>query len=130
MSTLIDKFIRYVKFNTQSDTETGLTPSTPGQMILAIELTKELEEMGLENVNLDENGYIMAVLPSNLDHEVSTVGFVAHMDTSPDFSGRKVKPQFWENYDGNDILLNEEQNIVMKVADFPELKKYKGQTIM
>lgn len=130
MNTLIDKFIKYVKFDTESDTETGLTPSTPGQMVLAQELIKELQEMGLENVSLDGNGYIMAVLPSNLDHEVPTVGFVAHMDTSPDFSGKHVKPQFWENYDGKDILLNKEQNIVMKVADFPELKQYKGQTII
>ncbi|WP_461631791.1 peptidase T [Labilibaculum euxinus] len=130
MSALIEKFIRYVKFDTQSDTETGLTPSTPGQMFLAKELTRELEEMGLENISLDENGYIMAVLPSNLDHEVPAVGFVAHMDTSPDFSGKHVNPQFWENYNGEDIVLNEEKDIVMKVADFPELKKYKGQTII
>lgn len=130
MSALIDKFIRYVKMDTESDTETGLTPSTPGQMVLAKLLAKELEDMGLENVSLDPNGYVMGVVPSNLDYEVSTVGFVAHMDTSPDFSGRNVKPQFWENYDGNDIVLNAEQNIVMKVADFPDLKQYVGQTII
>ena len=130
MNTVVNKFLKYVKFDTESDTETGLTPSTPGQMVLAQELTKELEEMGLENVSLDPNGYVMAVLPSNLDHEVPTVGFVAHMDTSPDFSGKHVKPQIWEDYNGNDILLNEEQKIIMKVADFPELKQYKGQTII
>jgi len=130
MSAVTDKFIRYVKFDTESDTETGLTPSTPGQMVLAQVVAKELEEMGLENVSLDENGYIMAVLPSNLDKEVPAVGFVAHMDTSPDFSGKNIKPQFWENYNGEDILLNKAQDIVMKVADFPELKQYKGQTII
>ncbi len=130
MNTVVNKFLKYVKFDTESDTETGLTPSTPGQMVLAQELTKELEEMGLENVSLDPNGYVMAVLPSNLDHEVPTVGFVAHMDTSPDFSGKHVKPQIWTDYNGEDILLNEEQNIIMKVADFPELKQYKGQTII
>ncbi|WP_372753740.1 peptidase T [Labilibaculum sp.] len=130
MSAVIEKFIKYVKFDTESDTETGLTPSTPGQMILAQELTRELEEMGLENVSLDENGYIMAVLPSNIERKVPTVGFVSHMDTSPDFSGKHVKPQFWEDYDGGDIVLNKDQDIIMKVADFPELKKYKGQTII
>jgi tripeptide aminopeptidase len=130
MNTVVDKFIKYVKFDTESDTETGLTPSTPGQMVLAQELTRELGEMGLKEVSLDENGYIMAVLPSNLEHKVPTVGFVAHMDTSPDFSGKHVKPQFWENYDGGDIILNKDQDIVMKVNDFPELKKYKGQTVI
>lgn len=130
MNTVVNKFLKYVKFDTESDTETGLTPSTPGQMVLAQELTKELEEMGLKNVSLDSNGYVMAVLPSNLDHEVPTVGFVAHMDTSPDFSGKHVKPQIWLDYNGDDILLNEEQKIIMKVADFPELKQYKGQTII
>ena len=130
MSTVVDKFIRYVKFDTESDTQTGLTPSTPGQMVLAKELAKELEEIGLVDVSLDENGYVMGVLPSNLDKEVPSVGFVAHMDTSPDFSGKNVNPQFVENYNGEDIVLNKEQNIVMKVADFPELKKYKGQTLI
>lgn len=130
MSTVVDKFIKYVKFDTESDTETGLTPSTPGQMVLAQELVKELEEIGLQNVSVDENGYVMGVLPSNLDKEVPTVGFVAHMDTSPDFTGKNVKPQFVENYNGEDIVLNAEQNIVMKVADFPELTQYKGETLI
>ena len=130
MSTVTDKFIRYVKFDTESDTETGLTPSTPGQMVLAEELRNELEEIGLENVSLDENGYLMGTLPSNLDHEVPAIGFVAHMDTSPDFSGKNVNPQFVENYNGEDIVLNQAENIVMKVADFPELTQYKGQTLI
>jgi tripeptide aminopeptidase len=130
MNTVVDKFLKYVKFDTESDTETGLTPSTPGQMVLAQELAKELEEIGLENVSLDENGYVMGVLPSNLDKEVPKVGFVAHMDTSPDFSGKNVKPQIVENYDGADLVLNNSQNIVMKVSDFPELSNYKGQTLI
>ncbi len=130
MTAVVDKFIKYVQFDTESDTETGLTPSTPGQMVLAQELVKELEEMGMSNVSLDENGYVMAVLPSNIDKKVATVGFVAHMDTSPDFTGKHVRPQFVENYNGEDIVLNKEQNIVMKVTDFPDLKMYKGQTLI
>ncbi|WP_321306936.1 peptidase T [Marinifilum fragile] len=130
MNTVVDKFLKYVKFDTESDTETGLTPSTPGQMVLAKELAKELEEIGLENVSVDENGYVMGVLPSNIDREVPKVGFVSHMDTSPDFSGKNVKPQILEDYNGMDIVLNKEQNIVMKVSDFPELIKYKGQTLI
>ena len=130
MNTVVDRFLRYVKFDTQSDTETGLTPSTPGQMVLAKELAKELEDIGLQNVSVDENGYVMGILPSNLDREVPKVGFVAHMDTSPDFTGKNVKPNLVENYNGLDITLNEEQNIVMKVKDFPELLKYKGQTLI
>lgn len=130
MTTVVDKFIKYIQYDTESDTQTGLTPSTPGQMVLAQELVKELEEMGMSNVSLDENGYVMAVLPSNIEKEVSVVGFVAHMDTSPDFTGKHVKPQFIENYDGGDIVLNKEQNIIMKVADFPDLKMYEGQTLI
>lgn len=130
MTAVVDKFIKYVQFDTESDTQTGLTPSTSGQMVLAQELVKELEEMGMSNVSLDENGYVMAVLPSNIDKKVATVGFVAHMDTSPDFTGKNVKPQFVENYNGEDIVLNKEQNIVMKVTDFPDLKMYKGQTLI
>ena len=130
MTAVVDKFIKYVQFDTESDTQTGLTPSTPGQMVLAKELAKELEEMGMSQVSVDENGYVMAVLPSNMDKEIPTVGFVSHMDTSPDFTGKHVKPQFVENYDGGDIVLNKEQNIVMKVADFPDLKMYKGQTLI
>jgi len=130
MTAVVDKFIKYVQFDTESDTQTGLTPSTPGQMVLAQELVQELKEMGMSEVSLDENGYVMAVLPSNIDKEVSAVGFVAHMDTSPDFTGKHVKPQFVENYNGGDIVLNKEQNIIMKVADFPDLKMYQGQTLI
>ncbi|MRT94035.1 peptidase T [Ancylomarina sp. 16SWW S1-10-2] len=130
MTEVVNKFIKYVQFDTESDTQTGLTPSTPGQMFLAQELVKELEEMGMSDISLDQNGYVMAILPSNMDKKIPTVGFVAHMDTSPDLTGKNVKPQFVENYDGEDIVLNKEQNIVMKVADFPDLKMYKGQTLI
>lgn len=130
MSIVTDKFLKYVKFDTESDTQTGLTPSTPGQMVLAQELKKELEELGLEQVSLDENGYIMGVLPSNIAKEVPAIGFIAHMDTSPDFSGKNVNPQIIKEYDGKDITLNQAENIVMKVKDFPELKNYKGQTLI
>lgn len=130
MSIVTDKFLKYVKFDTESDTQTGLTPSTPGQMVLAQELKKELEELGLEQVSLDENGYVMGVLPSNIDKEVPAIGFIAHMDTSPDFSGKNVNPQIIKEYDGEDITLNQSENIVMKVKDFPELKNYKGQTLI
>ena len=92
MTAVVDKFIKYVQFDTESDTQTGLTPSTPGQMVLAQKLVNELEEMGMSDVSLDPNGYVMAVLPSNIDKKVATVGFVAHMDTSPDFTGREEAP--------------------------------------
>lgn len=130
MSIVTNKFLKYVKFDTESDTQTGLTPSTPGQMVLAQELKLELEELGLEQVSLDKNGYIMGVLPSNIDKEVPAIGFIAHMDTSPDFSGKNVNPQIIKEYDGEDITLNQAENIVMKVKDFPELKNYKGQTLI
>jgi tripeptide aminopeptidase len=130
MSTVVERFLKYVKFDTESDTQTGLTPSTPGQMVLAKELVQELKDLGLENAEVDENGYVMAVLPGNVDHEVPVVGFVAHMDTSPDFSGKNVNPKFVENYDGGDILLNGNENIVLSPKDFPELKEYVGQTLI
>ena len=90
---VVDRFLNYVKFDTQSDELTNLTPSTPGQMIFAQALEKELQSMGLENISLDENGYLMATLPGNIDKKVPTVGFIAHLDTSPDMSGRHVNPR-------------------------------------
>lgn len=130
MSRVIERFLKYVKIDTESDEKTGLTPSTPGQMVLARELAEELKDLGLENVDVDNNGYVMAVLPSNVDRAVSPVGFVAHMDTSPDFSGKHIKPQFVENYDGGDIILNGDDDIILSPKDFPELLKYKGQTLI
>lgn len=127
---LTERFLHYVSKDTQSDELTQMTPSTPGQMAFAQDLKKELEEMGMTEVSLDENGYLMASLPSNTDKEVPVVGFIAHMDTSPDMSGRNVKPRIVENYDGNDILLNAEENIVLSSSYFPELKKYVGQDLI
>ncbi|MDE6809716.1 MAG: hypothetical protein K2J42_06475, partial [Muribaculaceae bacterium] len=101
---VVDRFLKYVKFDTQSDELTGMTPSTPGQMEFARYLEGILREMKLTDVYLDENGYLMATLPSNIDRKVPTVGFIAHLDTSPDMSGRNVAPRIVENYDGNDIV--------------------------
>jgi len=130
MDNLVKRFIEYVKVDTESDTETGLVPSTPGQLFFAKQLVEELKSLGLENVSIDENAYVMATLASNIDKDVPVVGFLSHMDTSPDFSGKNVKPQFVENYDGKDIVLHEEKNIILKTEDFPELKHYVGETLI
>lgn len=130
--TLVDRFLEYVKFDTQSDELTNMTPSTPGQMIFAQHLRKELEDLGLEEITLDDNGYLMASLPSNLPAgvEVPTVGFIAHLDTSPDMSGRHVSPRIVKNYQGGAIELNKEQGIVLSPTDFPELENYLGQDLI
>jgi tripeptide aminopeptidase len=130
MSKVIEKFLKYVSYDTKSDEESTTVPSTTGQMILAKELVKELKEMGIEQVSIDDNGYVMATLPSNLEKDVPTIGFIAHMDTAPDMSGENVKPKFVENYDGEDIILNAENNIVLSPKDFPELKNYIGKTLI
>lgn len=125
-----DRFLQYVKFDTQSDELTNLWPSTPGQMIFAQHLEQELQKMGLTEVTLDDNGYLMATLPANTSKPVPTVGFIAHLDTSPDMSGRHVHPRIIENYDGNPITLNEEHGIVLSPREFPELDHYKGQALI
>lgn len=127
---VLDRFLSYTKFDTQSDELTNLTPSTPGQMIFAQALEKELKKIGLEDISLDENGYLMATLPSNIDKDVPTVGFIAHLDTSPDMSGRHVNPRIVKNYDGGDITLDAENGVVLSQKDFPELKDYVGQDIV
>ena len=127
---VVDRFLNYVKFDTQSDELTNLTPSTPGQMIFAQALAKELQSMGLENISLDENGYLMATLPGNIDKKVPTVGFIAHLDTSPDMSGRHVNPRIVKAYEGGDIVLDKDSNVVLSPADFPELCEYKGQDLI
>ena len=127
---VVDRFLNYVKFDTQSDELTDLTPSTPGQMIFAQALEKELQSMGLENISLDENGYLMATLPGNIDKKVPTVGFIAHLDTSPDMSGRHVNPRIVKAYEGGDIVLDKDSNVVLSPADFPELCEYKGQDLI
>ncbi len=130
MITVVDRFLQYVKFDTQSDELTNLTPSTPGQMIFAQHLEKDLKQLGLSDISLDDNGYLMATLPSNCDKQVPTVGFIAHLDTSPDMSGHHVSPRIVENYDGGDIVLNAEKNIILSPAQFPELSDYKGQDLI
>lgn len=127
---VIDRFLGYVKIDTQSDELTNLTPSTPGQMAFAKELVVELKGIGLVDVELDENGYVMATLPANTEKEVPTLGFIAHMDTSPDMSGHNVQPRIVEKYDGEDIVLNAEENIILKTEDFPEIKGYVGNDII
>lgn len=113
--TLVERFLEYVKFDTQSDELTNMTPSTPGQMVFAEYLKKQLEELGLKDITLDANGYLMATLPSNLPVGVSvpTVGFIAHLDTSPDMSGKHVNPRIVKAYPGGDIVLNEADNVVL-----------------
>jgi tripeptide aminopeptidase len=123
---VVDRFLKYVKYDTESSTTTGTTPSTAKQLILAEELKKELISIGLDDVTLDKNGYVMATLPSNSSKQIPTIGFVAHMDTSPDLTGKNVNPRIIKNYDGKDIVLNKEQNIILSPNDFPELNKSNG----
>ena len=130
MSKVVEKFLRYVSYDTKSDEESTTVPSTVGQMVLAKELVKELKEMGIQQVSIDDNGYVMATIPSNVEKDVPAIGFIAHMDTSPDMSGENVNPKFVYNYDGKDIILNKEKNIILSPKDFPELKNYVGQTII
>lgn len=130
MERLIDRFIKYVKIDTKSDPHSTSCPSTEKQFNLARELTKELEDMGLKDVSMDENGYVMATLPSNTDKAIPKLGFIAHMDTSPDMSGENVNPQIVKAYDGGDIILNEEKNVILSPDDFPELKNYIGEDLI
>lgn len=127
---IIARFIKYVTIDTESDPNNPAFPSTKKQWNLAKILEKELNQIGLQDVELDENCYIMATLPSNLDYEVPTIGFISHIDTSPDFTGKNVNPQIIENYDGKDIILNKEKNIVLSPDYFEDLVQYKGQTII
>lgn len=130
MQQLIDRFLGYVKIDTQSNPNSKTTPSTEKQWNLATELAYELERIGLKEVTIDDNAYIMATLPSNVDKEVPTIGFISHFDTSPDFNGTDVNPQIIENYDGKDIILNKEKNIVLTPDYFDDLLQYKGQTLI
>lgn len=127
---VVDRFLEYVKFDTQSDELTNLTPSTPGQMVFAQYLEEKLKELGLKDVSLDENGYLMATLPGNTTAEVPTIGFIAHLDTSPDMSGRHVNPRIVKSYDGSDIVLNAEKEIVLSPNQFPELLHYTDQDLI
>jgi len=130
MLKISKRFIRYTKIDTQSNEDSTTCPSTNKQFILAKVLKDELEEMGINKTELDENGYLYATIPSNIKNKVPTIGFIAHMDTSPEISGEDVKPRIIENYSGNDILLNKENNIILPVKEFPELSNYKGQDLI
>lgn len=130
MQKIVDRFVKYITIDTQSDPNNPDFPSTEKQWDLAHLLVEELKEIGLEDVTLDDNCYVMATLPSNVDFDVPTLGFVAHIDTSPDYSGTNVKPQFHPNYNGEDIVLNKEENIVLSPSYFDDLLLYKGQTLI
>ena len=130
MQHIIDRFISYVTVDTESDPNSDTTPSSQKQWVLANQLVEELKTIGLNDVTIDENGYIMATLPSNVDYTVPVIGFVAHYDTTPDFTGANVKPQIIKNYDGKDILLNEKENIILSPNYFKDLLQYKGQTLI
>lgn len=127
---LVERFLRYVSFDTQSSEETRITPSTPGQMVFAKYLKSELESLGLEEITLDEHGYLFATLPANTDKEIPTIGFIAHMDTSPDMSGKDVTPRIVENYNGSEIVLDAEERVVLSPAQFPELLDHKGEDLI
>ncbi len=128
--TVIERFLKYVSFDTQSDENSGVTPSTPKQMVFAQYLKSELEQLGLEDITLDEHAYLFATLPANTDKEVPTIGFIAHMDTSPDMMGAGVTPRIVHDYDGSDIVLCEEENIVLSPTQFPELLDHKGEDLI
>ncbi|WP_053217558.1 peptidase T [Virgibacillus senegalensis] len=127
---IIDRFTSYVKVDTQSDESVDSCPTTPGQLVLANMLVEELKQIGMEEVTIDDNGYVMATLPANTDKEVPTIGFLAHVDTATDFTGKGVNPQLVENYDGNDVVLNEERNVILSPADFPNLANYHNHTLI
>lgn len=127
---IINRFISYAQVDTQSDENSETCPSTPGQLVLAQMLVDELKAIGMQEVTMDSNGYVMATLPSNTDKEIPTIGFLAHMDTATDFTGADVKPQVIENYNGQEIVLNEALNIVLSPQEFPELAGYKGHTLI
>lgn len=127
---MVERFITYVKVDTQSNSDSTTCPTTPGQLTLANMLAEELKQIGMSDVTIDENGYVMATLPANSDKEIPTIGFLAHVDTATDMTGANVKPQIVENYDGNEIVLNKELQVIMSPSAFPELAKYKGHTLI
>lgn len=130
MQHIIDRFISYVTVDTESDPNSSSTPSTAKQWDLAKQLVAELKAIGLEDVTIDDNAYIMATLPSNVEHDVPVIGFISHFDTTPDFTGANIKPQIIKDYDGGDIILNKELDIVLSPDYFKDLLQYKGQTII
>ncbi|NCU32250.1 MAG: peptidase T [Candidatus Moranbacteria bacterium] len=127
---LLKRLLKYVSYDTQSDPNSSTYPSTSKQFDLARVLVDELLQIGLQDAKVDKYGYVTATLPANTDKDIPVIGFLAHFDTSPDMSGKDVNPKIISNYDGNDVVLDSESNLVMKVVDFPELSKYKGQTLI
>jgi tripeptide aminopeptidase len=130
MSNVVKRFLKYVQFDTQSNEDSTSVPSTTIQIKFAQVLVEELKELGLKDVRLSEQGYVYASLPSNTEKSIPAIGFIAHMDTSPDFSGTNVKPKLTEDYDGGDILLNAQKKLFLSPSDFPELKEYVGKTLI
>ncbi len=130
MQQIIDRFISYVIIDTESDPNSNTTPSSKKQWDLANKLVGELKEMGMTDVTIDKHAYVMATLPSNVDKDVPTIGFISHFDTTPDYTGKNVKPQIIKNYDGKDIVLNAEENITLSPDYFEDLLLYKGQTLI
>ncbi len=130
MEKIIDRFLRYVAFDTASNPDSQSQPSTNKQFALLEQLRKELQDMGVEQVEVDKNGYLMATIPSNIDKDIPAVGFISHVDTSPDAPGCGIRPRIVENYDGRTIILNEAKGIELNPEEFPELKDYIGQTII
>ena len=127
---IIDRFISYVKIDSQSNANSVATPSTEKQWNIANKLVQDLNDIGLSKVSIDENAYIYASLPSNIKKKCPTIGFISHFDTSPDFSGTNIKPQIVKNYNGGDIVLNKTKNIILSSEYFSEIKQYIGQTII
>ena len=127
---IVKRFLKYVSFDTQSNDESGVTPSTPNQMVFAKFLKEELVSLGFDEVELDDLGYLYATLPANTDKPIPTIGFIAHMDTSPDMSGKDVQPRIVENYDGKDIVLCQEENIILSPTQFPELLAHQGEDLI
>lgn len=130
MGTLVDRFLKYVSFETTSSEDTNLTPSTEGQMVFATYLKQELEQLGLTEISLDENGYLFASLPSNSNKKLPTIGFIAHLDTSPDASGKDVNPKIIRSYDGADITLSSDEKIILSPQQFPELVNHIGEDLI
>lgn len=123
---VIDRLVRYAQVDTQSDENSSTCPSTPGQLTLARMLVEELKEIGMQEVTMDENGYVMATLPANTDKDVPTIGFLAHVDTATDFTGAGVKPQIVDSYDGGDIVLNEGQQVILSLKTSPSWHATRG----
>lgn len=130
LSKVVDKFLRYIKIDTKSEFDSADFPSTKSQFNLAKLLVEELKALGLDDASVDENCYVMATLPANINKEVPTIGFIAHMDTSPDMSGENVNPQIIQDYNGKDIVLNKKNNVILSPKDFPELNTYIGKTLI